>query len=145
MQHDPIHIAACQLSCFTPPQLVPMGTNKASLCNRKLCVQAALVAWQHMVLLASKAPTSGSPASIAAKRSLFAGMVTPVLQLLIVVPPGAHTQQGAHPSLCPQVLLLDALLLYHYAAEAWVLGSFAPALFACLLFKSDLGRYPTTT
>lgn len=81
-------------------------------------MQAALSTWQHMVLLASKAPTSGSPASTAAKRSLFAGMVMPVLQLLILVPPGAHTQQGAHPSLCSQVLLLDSLLLYYSAAAA---------------------------
>ena len=100
-------------------------------------MQAALVTWEHMVLLASKAPTSGSPASVAAKRSLFAGVLTPVLQLLILVPPGAHNQQGAHPSLCSQVLPLDFIAVFcHDAAEAFFerlrrRQSLTPVWFVC--------------
>lgn len=85
-------------------------------------MQAALTTWQHMVLLASKAPTSGSPASNAAKRSLFSGVVTPVLQLLLHVPPGALTQQGNHQgdSLWSQVCLLHSRLFGLSPAEGSV-------------------------
>lgn len=70
-------------------------------------MQAAFAMWQFMVQLAVRAPTSGSPASSAAKRTLFSGVIGPVLHILIHVPPAVDVKQGGQTSsLWPQVLLV---------------------------------------
>ena len=55
-----------------------------------------MATWQHMVQVASKAPTSGSAASNAAKCSLFAGIITSVLKTLVLAPPVINDKAGGN-------------------------------------------------
>ena len=84
-------------------QLMLMNASQNSPCIKK-CMQAAFAMWQLMVQLAVRAPTSNSPASNAAKWSLFSGVVAPVLQALLFTLPAAHDKPGGQTScLWPQV------------------------------------------
>ena len=84
--------------------MVHMDGSQKTPYSIEKCMQAAFAMWQLMVQLAVRAPTSGSPASSAAKRSLFSGVVAPVLQILLLALPAAHDKQGGQTScLWPQV------------------------------------------
>ena len=86
-------------------------------------MQAAFAMWQLVVQLAVRAPTSGSPASSAAKRCMFSGVVAPVLQILLVAWPAAHDKPGSQIScLWPQVpffLFAFKPLLCLLGARVW--------------------------
>ena len=56
-----------------------------------------MATWKHMVAHASKASTSGSPASGAAKSSLLASLLGPVLLVLIKMPPETASTPPARP------------------------------------------------
>ena len=60
-------------------------------------LQAAMATWKHMVAHASKASTTESPASGAARSSLLASLLGPVLQVLIKKPPETARVPPARP------------------------------------------------
>ncbi|KAL0048469.1 hypothetical protein WJX82_004043 [Trebouxia sp. C0006] len=89
--------ATCgQLSKRQPLLLNPITFGLKS--DRRPAVhQAAMATWKHMVTHASKASSSESPAFGAAKSFLLASLLTPVLQVLIKMPPQTGTAQPARP------------------------------------------------
>lgn len=103
------HTAAFLLSCL----IAYIDASQTPPCSTDQLMQAAFTLWQFMVQLAVRAPTSGSPASTAAKRSLFSGVVGPVLHILIHAPPAADVKQGGQTS-----SLWFQVLLFNFAVQA---------------------------
>ena len=71
-----------------------------------------------MVAHASKASTSESPASGAAKSSLLASLLTPVLQVLIKMPPETARAAPARPEPC-QSLWSEVFETHGVLTRAW--------------------------
>ena len=116
--------------------LVHMNASQKPPYSVEKCMQAAIAMWQLMVQLAVRAPTSGSPASSAAKCSLLSGVVAPVLQILLLTTPTAHDKQGGQTS-----CLLPQVSVFIFAIEKpkcssrkvfWNLVCKVNALFFCL-------------